>query len=67
MVLKMALVREIFSIGIVTLARQGAISLLTIVLNRTFPLDLAAVPQQPNGEQQTKTQHDRADDTRHPE
>jgi putative MATE family efflux protein len=31
------------------------------------PLDLAAVPQQPNGEQQTKTQHDRADDARHPE
>jgi len=36
MVLKAGLVREIFSIGIVTLARQGTISLLTIVLNRTL-------------------------------
>jgi len=36
MVLDGKLVREIFSIGIVTLARQGTISLLTIVLNRTL-------------------------------
>ncbi len=36
MVLKGSLLREIFSIGIVPLARQGTISLLTIVLNRSL-------------------------------
>lgn len=36
MALDRTLVRDIFSIGIVTLARQGTISLLTIVLNRTL-------------------------------
>jgi putative MATE family efflux protein len=36
MILESRLVRDIFSIGIVTLARQGTISLLTIVLNRTL-------------------------------
>jgi len=34
--LKWDLVKEIFSIGIVTLARQGTISLLTIVLNNSL-------------------------------
>jgi putative MATE family efflux protein len=36
LVLKWELVREIFSIGVVTLARQGTISLLTIVLNNSL-------------------------------
>ncbi|MCO6476720.1 MAG: MATE family efflux transporter [Phaeodactylibacter sp.] len=36
MILEAPLVREIFSIGFVTLARQGTISLLTIVLNNTL-------------------------------
>jgi putative MATE family efflux protein len=36
MVLKAYLVGEIFSIGVVTLARQGAISILTIVLNQSL-------------------------------
>lgn len=34
--LRLAIVREIFSIGFVTLARQGAVSLLTIVLNNAL-------------------------------
>ncbi|MCB9298952.1 MAG: MATE family efflux transporter [Lewinellaceae bacterium] len=36
MILEAPLVREIFSIGFVTLARQGTISLLTIVLNHSL-------------------------------
>ena len=36
MILKWALVQEIFSIGLVTLARQGTISLLSIVLNHSL-------------------------------
>lgn len=34
--LKFKIVKEIFSIGIVTLARQGSVSLLTIVLNHSL-------------------------------
>ncbi|MDP4821228.1 MAG: MATE family efflux transporter, partial [Saprospiraceae bacterium] len=36
LILKWSMVREIFSIGIVTLARQGTISLLAIVLNNSL-------------------------------
>ncbi len=36
LILKFAIVREIFSIGIITLARQGTISVLTIVLNQSL-------------------------------
>lgn len=36
LVLKIPIVKEIFSIGIITLARQGTISLLTIVLNQSL-------------------------------
>lgn len=34
--LRFAIVREIFSIGIITFARQGSVSLLTVVLNHTL-------------------------------
>ncbi|MCB9304377.1 MAG: MATE family efflux transporter [Lewinellaceae bacterium] len=36
MILEWPLVKEIFSIGVVTLSRQGTVSLLTIVLNHTL-------------------------------